>query len=111
MTKFLSFIFELLRIMILFFLGLMLLGTMETWIYNMFDEQILQQSVLNRVLLLIANILIIFSLYRSRWQFSGWYKSEKNVKLSKRTTRIIAGIAIVLFLIPAVLHVYSMYSA
>ncbi|SFG38809.1 hypothetical protein SAMN05216353_13924 [Halobacillus alkaliphilus] len=50
-----------------------------------------------------AILLILFVWYRNKLQFSGWYKKEGGVKLSKRISLILIVSSVVLFILPFVL--------
>ncbi|OZQ62952.1 hypothetical protein CA600_20695 [Paenibacillus sp. VTT E-133280] len=95
MMKFASFIVELFRLCILLVLTLFILGGAERFVY----QSIFGQPVYNWSMAL-GNVLIFFMLYRNHFQFKGWYKSEKNIKLTLLTTRIITVISLGLILLP-----------
>ncbi|MDH6374425.1 hypothetical protein M2444_006283 [Paenibacillus sp. PastF-3] len=95
MMKFASFIVELFRLCILLVLTLFILGGAERFVY----QSIFGQPVYNWSMA-FGNVLIFFMLYRNHFQFKGWYKSEKNVKLTLLTTRIITVISLGLILLP-----------
>ncbi|MEK3986768.1 hypothetical protein MHB77_25910 [Paenibacillus sp. FSL K6-3166] len=95
MMKFASFILELFRLCILLVLTLFILGGAERFVY----QSIFGQPVYNWSMA-FGNVLIFFMLYRNHFQFKGWYKSEKNVKLTLLTTRIITVISLGLILLP-----------
>jgi len=90
-----SFILELLRLCILLVLTLLVLGWAERLIYHL----IFGQPVYNWSMGL-GNLFVFFMLYRNHFQFKGWYKSEKNKKLTLLTTRIITVISIGLIILP-----------
>ena len=48
----------------------------------------------------IAFFLLLFVLYRNKWQFSGWYKGTGKKKLAKGVTWMILAVSVVLVLIP-----------
>jgi hypothetical protein len=95
MLKLGSFILELFRMCVLLVLTLFILGGLERLVYQF----IFGQPVYNWSMGL-ANFLIFFILYRNHFQFKGWYKSEKNQKLTILTTRIITVISVGLILLP-----------
>ncbi|MEK5439245.1 hypothetical protein MHI27_05675 [Paenibacillus sp. FSL H8-0261] len=97
MTKFGSFILELLRMCVLLVLTLFILGGVERFIY----QSIFGQPVYNWSMAL-GNLLIFFMLYRNHFQFKGWYKSQKNQKLTILTTRITTVISLGLIILPIV---------
>ncbi|WP_245830982.1 hypothetical protein [Sediminibacillus massiliensis] len=53
-------------------------------------------------------LLLLFVVYRNRWQFSGWYKGEERVRLSKRVS--LSLIVISVFLLVAPFIVGTLYS-
>lgn len=95
MTKLGSFILELLRMCVLLMLTLFILGGVERFIY----QSIFGQPVYNWSMAL-GNLLIFFMLYRNHFQFKGWYKSQKNQKLTILTTRITTVISLGLIIQP-----------
>lgn len=95
MTKLGSFILELLRMCVLLTLTLFILGGVERFIY----QSIFGQPVYNWSMAL-GNLLIFFMLYRNHFQFKGWYKSQKNQKLTILTTRITTVISLGLIILP-----------
>lgn len=95
MTKLGSFILELLRMCVLLMLTLFILGGVERFIY----QSIFGQPVYNWSMAL-GNLLIFFMLYRNHFQFKGWYKSQKNQKLTILTTRITTVISLGLIMLP-----------
>ncbi|WP_010093554.1 hypothetical protein [Ornithinibacillus scapharcae] len=48
----------------------------------------------------IAIILLFFTLYRNKLQFTGWYKGKGREKLPKSVTRLIISSSIVLLISP-----------
>ncbi|OMD09901.1 hypothetical protein BJP47_28310 [Paenibacillus odorifer] len=90
-----SFILELLRLCILLVLTLLVLGWAERLIYQLIFGQPVYSWSMG-----FGNLLLFFMLYRNHFQFKGWYKSEKNQKLTLLTTRIITVISIGLIILP-----------
>lgn len=37
----------------------------------------------------LAVLVVLFVIYRNRWQFKGWYKGEEKVMLSQKTTKLL----------------------
>lgn len=88
---------ELVRIILLFgFLG-RLLGMLFTFVY-----EFLGINIANKEWLVSLSIFIIlFVLYRNRWQFSGWYKGKGREKLPKKVTNVlVSGAILLLILVP-----------
>lgn len=52
---------------------------------------------------LIAIFIIIFVLYRNKFQFSGWYEGEGKEKLSKKVTQLLMTSAIIFMLLPPII--------
>ncbi|OBZ18578.1 hypothetical protein A8L34_03120 [Bacillus sp. FJAT-27264] len=95
MLKLVSFIFELLRLCILFALTLLVLGGLEKVIYQwIFGQSLYHWSMT------LGNMILFLVLYRNYFQFKGWYKSENNKKLNKISTRSLTLISMGLLLIP-----------
>ena len=94
MLKFLSFIFEILRIIILMALVLLVLGWTERYIFQLIFGEPIYHSLMT-----IGNFIIYFIVYRNYLQFKGWYKSIKNKKLNRFTTNCLLIVAITLILI------------
>ncbi|GAB6988783.1 hypothetical protein [Paenibacillus pini] len=95
MLKLGSFILELFRLSILFVLTVLILGGLEKSLYEfIFGHPI------NHWSMAVGNIIVSIVLYRNYYQFSGWYKSDKNKKLSRGITKSLMTIAYVLVLVP-----------
>lgn len=91
------FLLELVRIILLFgFVG-SLLGMLFTFIY-----ELLGINIANKEWMLSLSIFILlFVLYRNRWQFSGWYKGKGREKLPKNVTNVLVfGAYLLLILVP-----------
>lgn len=88
---------ELVRIILLFgFLG-SLLRMLFTFIY-----EFLGVNIANKEWMVSLSIFILlFVLYRNRWQFSGWYKGKGREKLPKIVTNVlVSGASLLLILVP-----------
>ncbi|QTM98971.1 hypothetical protein ERJ70_06435 [Sediminibacillus dalangtanensis] len=98
MKALLAAVFELLRILIIFlFLAALMwiaLGNIYTWSPRAEKFQWLGG---------IAVYLVLFVLYRNKWQFSGWYQGEGRKRLNKTVTMGLLTSALVLFVAPFVL--------
>lgn len=89
-----SFCAEMFRVIVIFLLGMYLLWLLEKQIYG--------DSLGIEIMLLLAviNFLVLFILYRNKWQFSGWFQSKNAKKLPPALVKILWGIIVVsLFLI------------
>ncbi|WP_342598199.1 hypothetical protein MHB48_11375 [Psychrobacillus sp. FSL H8-0483] len=51
----------------------------------------------------IAILLILFVLYRNKWQFSGWYNGKGREKLPKNVSLTLILVSIVLIISPFIL--------
>lgn len=52
----------------------------------------------------IGIFLILFLLYRNKWQFSGWYKGKGREKLPKTVSLTLILVSIVLIISPFILY-------
>ena len=52
----------------------------------------------------LAILLLLFVLYRNKWQFSGWYTVKGRKKLSKTVSWTLILVSIVLIILPLVLE-------
>lgn len=79
--KVVGFLLELVRIVVLMVLiGAALSALMrQIYVYLGFDA-------VNGWLLGVAIYLVLFVMYRNKWQFSGWYKGKGREKLPRRFT-------------------------
>lgn len=91
-----KFLLELMRILLLLLIITGLLFWFEKQLYRMFDIDIADVYVTAG----LANLLIFFVLYRNRFQFSAWYRSTNEKKLSSRLTLGIMAASLLLLLIP-----------
>ncbi|UOY92431.1 hypothetical protein MUG87_18750 [Ectobacillus sp. JY-23] len=85
-------LFEFIRIIAIFFIIGGVLGGLLAKVYEALGSR--EYDWLG----FIAVLLLIFVVYRNRWQFSGWYKG--NEKLSKKASAILVFGAVVLLLLP-----------
>lgn len=93
-----SFGTELLRVIVLLLLGMYLLWIIEMQFYG---ESLSIEAIL---LLAVTNFLVLFILYRNKWQFSGWFKSTNAKKLPPALVKILWIIIVVslLLIVPLV---------
>ncbi|MGM1045109.1 hypothetical protein SAMN05661091_2195 [Paenibacillus uliginis N3/975] len=100
MTKLWSASLEMVRMMIMMFIVVALLGEVEQRI----SSTLIQWQDFYGLFLLAGNLLLFFVVYRNKLQFHGWYRSsETQRKLSGKVTRGCITVAIVLILTPVVL--------
>ncbi|WP_206099699.1 hypothetical protein [Longirhabdus pacifica] len=74
------FIVEIMRILVILFLGMFILTKIEIGIYELIWKK--EFIDINYYLMWIGNVLVIFLVYRNKLQFSGWYKSNVHTKIS-----------------------------
>ncbi|MGI8386006.1 hypothetical protein [Robertmurraya sp. P23] len=88
---------ELVRIILLFgFIG-SLLGMLFTYIYELLGVKIANKEWM----VSLSIFILLFVLYRNRWQFSGWYKGKGREKLPKKVTNVlVSGASLLLILVP-----------
>ena len=91
-------ILELLRILLIFFLSGAFYSTMLGILYK--SMGVSQFEWLGA----LAVLIILFLIYRNRWQFSGWYKGEGRTKLSQKTTKLLITISVLLLILPPFIH-------
>lgn len=51
----------------------------------------------------IAVLLLLFVLYRNKWQFLGWYQAEKDEKLTIPISIVLVSSSILLIVLPFIL--------
>ncbi|TDF98616.1 hypothetical protein [Paenibacillus piri] len=100
MIKWLAFFAEFARFIVIFALGLAILGEVEGAIYSMIG---VAPGGNMWWMAGLANVLLLQIVYRNRLQFSGWLKSPANRKLSGRTTMLLASVSLLLLLIASCL--------
>lgn len=88
---------ELVRIILLFgFLGSML-EVLCKLIYEFIGINIADKQWI----VFLSIYILLFVLYRNRWQFSGWYKGKGREKLPKNVTNVLVlGACLLLILMP-----------
>jgi len=83
MSLVVSFFLEFLRVLFIFIMGSIILIGLETWVFR-------RKEVMDYAWMLgIANIIIIFVVYRNILQFNGWFKSIRNKKLNRSNTFVL----------------------
>ena len=92
-------ILELMRIVFIFLVLMGILGAVFENIYISIGNGAENYSWIS----LIAIFIIIFVLYRNKYQFSGWYKGEGQEKLSKRVSLALMTISVILLLFPPII--------
>ncbi|MBU5268232.1 hypothetical protein [Virgibacillus proomii] len=93
---------EMLRALLIFMLLYLLFGAVSNYLLEMVTNRTISQlteehSYMMNFLVLqaIGVAIIIFILYRNKFQFSGWYKGKQVKRLSKTTTRILVASSVV----------------
>lgn len=96
MAKLASSILEMIRMMIIMMIFVMILSNIE--------QQILEQWIswegMYYFFLFIGNVLWFAVLYRNRLQFSGWYRSKMQEKLSRKSTWILMSLGTIFIAAP-----------
>ena len=92
-------ILEILRVVFIFLILLVILGSVFENIYINIGNGAAKYSWLS----LIAILILIFVLYRNKYQFSGWYEGEGREKLPKKVSQILITISVILILLPPIL--------
>lgn len=54
----------------------------------------------------VAVLVILFVIYRNRWQFKGWYKGEEKAVLSQKTTRLLLSFSALLLILPPLIRYF-----
>ncbi|NHC38407.1 hypothetical protein G6549_00390 [Bacillus sp. MM2020_1] len=52
---------------------------------------------------LMAILILLFVLYKNKYQFSGWYTGKGREKLSENVSKVLISISIILMLLPPIL--------
>jgi len=94
-------ILELLRILLIFFLSGAFYSTMLSILYK--SMGVSEYMWLGTV----AVLILLFLIYRNRWQFSGWYKGEGRTKLSQKTTKVLIAVSVLLLILPPLIRYTS----
>lgn len=93
MTRFFSFLSEIIRILLLWFL---FMYAVHFLVHELFTFPLSDTSDL---LLTFSMYLAFFILYRNKLQFAGWYKSTRNTPLPRYVTISITATSILSFLL------------
>ncbi|GIP35423.1 hypothetical protein [Paenibacillus sp. J2TS4] len=96
MARPLLFIAELLRIIVILVLGAALLWQVELALYDWVNIELVSYAWVVG----LANVILIFILYRNRLQFNGWYTSARAAKLPLPVTISALALCAVLLMIP-----------
>lgn len=100
MNKTLQFILEIIRVFLILFIGLLILGFVQQQIVRL-----LGFTKFNWNLIFIADLLLIYVLYKNKLQFTGWFKSNQNKALSSNSTKLVLGLAIFCFITGIVFNI------
>ncbi|BAC13230.1 hypothetical protein [Oceanobacillus iheyensis HTE831] len=92
-----KFTLEIIRIIIIFGLLGFIFSKAVMFIYSSIGIQL--DNHYGGIIAGISIIISIFVLYRNKLQFSGFYKSDKNVKLSKPVSIFLFSISIIMLII------------
>ncbi|MDY0406797.1 hypothetical protein P5G51_016800 [Virgibacillus sp. 179-BFC.A HS] len=97
----LRFLMELIRIICIFFLGGIILSVIANSLYAAFG--VIIQNTNRGWLVGISILLLLFVWYRNRLQFTGFYRSKRQVKLPKAATwSIVTSASVLLIAVPFV---------
>ncbi|GAB6931329.1 hypothetical protein JCM10914A_53120 [Paenibacillus sp. JCM 10914] len=101
MTKLITAVLEILRMILIMMIAITVLGSIERGILKFW---ITWREEYN-LLLLVANILLFFVFYRNRLQFTGFYRSSRTQKkLAKPVSQVLIISGIVLILMPLLVN-------
>lgn len=100
LNKTLQFILEIIRVFLILFISLIILGYVQQQIVRLFGF-----TKFNWNLIFIADLLLIYVLYKNKLQFTGWFKSPHNKALSSKSTKLTIGVATFCFLVGIVLNI------
>ena len=92
-------ILEILRVMFIFLILMAILGTVFENLYLSIGNGAEKYSWIS----LIASFILIFVLYRNKYQFSGWYEGEGKEKLPRKVSQILITSSVILILLPPIL--------
>jgi hypothetical protein len=87
---------ELFRAIVLVLLVGVIVSSLVTLVYHLIHLTI---GGLGFFAVFIASMIILFILYRNKFQFHGFYRGKSLVKLSEKTTRVLIIIAAALLII------------
>lgn len=92
-------ILELLRVLFIFLIIFAILGTFFENLYLTIGNGAEKYTWL----CFIAIFIVIFVLYRNKFQFSGWYDGEGKEKLPRIVSRIFMISAVILLVLPLIM--------
>jgi len=101
MMKIITFIIEILRIIVLLAIFLIAVDWIVRSVYGVFIDWKSEYGSY----LLLGNFLLFFLLYRNYFQFTGWYKSAANKKLSRAESYALLIVVVIIYAIPPLLEV------
>jgi hypothetical protein len=91
-------ILELLRIILIF-------GFFGGFFYNVLNNVYKSLGVTQYEWLgFLAILLMLFIIYRNKWQFTGWYKGKE--KLPKKVTNILSFFSVLLLILPPIVDYF-----
>lgn len=93
---------ELIRIIFLFFIVVGIITFVKNLIYLKIGITAEKYTGFG----FIAAFLLLFVIYRNKWQFSGWYQGKGKQKLPKKLSKYLVLSAIFLLLLPPVLNLF-----
>lgn len=90
-------IFELLRITVIFLVLGAVLGGLVKLVYSGLGINV--DYTPGGLIVGCAILIFLFVLYRNKWQFSGFYKSESVVKLPRKVSVFLLSCAVIMLII------------
>lgn len=54
----------------------------------------------------LAILILLFVVYRNRWQFKGWYKGKGKEMLPRKTTKLLISFSVLLLISPPVVDYF-----
>ncbi|KOP67799.1 hypothetical protein AMS62_22990 [Bacillus sp. FJAT-18019] len=103
MAKLASSILEMIRMKIIMMIFVMILSNIEQQILELW----IPWEGLYYLFLFIGNVLWFAVLYRNRLQFSGWYRSKLQEKLSRKSTWILMSLGTIFIAVPAMIKMVA----
>lgn len=87
---------ELIRVIVIF----VLFGVISSYLLNKFYLSLnLSLSNIGNICVSVSLLILLFILYRNKWQFSGFYQGAQSRKLSRIVNRLLICSIIVLFIV------------
>lgn len=91
-------VLEFLRVLFILIVGTGILSFWGIWVYDLIGIDLMASSM--AWMTSLANLIIVFVIYRNSLQFSGWFKSSKSTKITRRLTIGLLGVSAILLIMP-----------